>query len=151
MIHGKTNNEDILQELNPSAPWQHAANIKVYIAGKVSGLPLHEVTMKFGTAQKELEALGFEVVNPMQVVHNAHMAHPVADKVSNAPWAWCMRHCLSAMLSCHAVVMLKDWPMSAGASLERYIAMQLSMPVYNTTADAELRRLGSLVASGLYH
>lgn len=108
----KLNNSDILQEVNPSAPWQHAAprTVRVYIAGKVSGLPLHEVTMKFGTAQKELERMGFEVVNPLEVVHQAHLGHPVADRVSDAPWGWCMRHCLHAMMACHAVVMLRCQP-----------------------------------------
>ena len=40
----------------------------IYLAGKVTGLPIHEVTMKFGSKQKQLEAKGYEVINPLELV-----------------------------------------------------------------------------------
>ena len=45
---------------------------KIYIAGKVSGEPIADCTLKFGTAQKEIETLGFEAVNPIAVVNDWH-------------------------------------------------------------------------------
>jgi hypothetical protein len=41
---------------------------KIYIVGKVSGEPLAECTMKFATAQKEIESQGLIAINPLAVV-----------------------------------------------------------------------------------
>jgi hypothetical protein len=41
---------------------------KIYIAGKVTGLPQQEVIIKFAELQVGLESCGYEVINPLEVV-----------------------------------------------------------------------------------
>lgn len=95
---------------------------KIYIAGKVTGEPIAECTMKFGTAQNAIEALGFEAINPLEVVGDW-----------NTPWNEAMKKCISAMIECEAVVLLPDWIDSKGAKLENQIANSFDMPIFNYT------------------
>ena len=89
---------------------------KIYIAGKVTGEPIAECTMKFGTAQKKWEAKGYEVVNPLEVVGSF-----------NVKWKPAMKLCIKALVDCDEVYFLKDWQMSPGAILEHKIAEELDI------------------------
>lgn len=80
--------------------------IKAYICGKVTGLPLTECTMKFGAAQKQLEKVGFKVINPLEVVG------------IQIEWKAAMKLCIAAMLQCHEVYALNNWMNSKGAICE---------------------------------
>lgn len=93
---------------------------KIYIAGKVTGEPIAECTMKFGTAQKAIEALGYEVVNPLEVVGDW-----------TTPWNVAMKKCIAALMGCDAIVLLADWQKSTGATIENNIATQLEIPIFN--------------------
>lgn len=96
---------------------------RVYIAGKVSGTPLAECTMKFGTAQKRLEAEGYEVVNPLEVVtSNSELGF-------KTPWPVAMKLTLAAMMTCDLVYMLEDYRFSRGAMIEHQLAEQILMPI----------------------
>lgn len=92
---------------------------KIYIAGKVTGLPIAETTMKFGEAQKELEARGFEAINPLAVVNDWH-----------ATWEEAMKKCISALVECDAVYLLPCCNNSPGAKLEISIAASLRIPAF---------------------
>ncbi|MBP4139647.1 DUF4406 domain-containing protein [Flavobacterium geliluteum] len=96
---------------------------KIYIAGKVTGEPIAQCTMKFGNAQKQIEALGFEVVNPLALVNDW-----------KAPWHEAMKKCLKALIDCDGVLMLDDWHLSKGAKIELQLAISLGLSVqyYNT-------------------
>lgn len=93
---------------------------KIYIAGKVSGESVAACTMKFGTAQKELESLGFEVVNPLQLVNNW-----------KSTWHDAMKKCIIALIDCDAVVLLPDWEQSIGAKIECQLANGLGITTVN--------------------
>jgi hypothetical protein len=93
---------------------------KIYIAGKVTGEPLQEVTMKFGSAQKKIEELGFEVVNPLEVVGDF-----------KCDWETAMKRCIKALLDCDGMVILPDWKDSTGAKIERQLADDLNIQIYN--------------------
>lgn len=95
---------------------------KLYLAGKVTGLPEAEVEQKFNEAQLVYEKLGFEVFNPHKLVKDAGF--------DNCSWEEIMKFCLIMMLGCDGVVLLHDWRESHGALLERDIALQLRMPLY---------------------
>lgn len=95
---------------------------KIYIAGKVTGLPQDEVVEKFAAMQKELEKLGFEAVNPIEVV-----------KDWNTPWNKAMRVCIKALMDCDAIVLLPDWFSSNGAKIEWDISKQLKIPDFRGT------------------
>lgn len=94
----------------------------VYIAGKVSGLPLIDVTQKFGAAQKLLEAEGFEVINPLTVV---------SEKGDGwkTKWPEAMRLCITELMKADAIYMLPDVKDSKGALIECGIAHNLGMAI----------------------
>ena len=93
---------------------------KIYIAGKVTGEPIAECTMKFGVAQKTIEALGFTAVNPLEVVNDF-----------KATWENAMKKCIKALMDCDAVYMLPDCANSPGAKLETRLASEFNMPLLN--------------------
>lgn len=93
---------------------------KIYIAGKVTGLPIHEVTMKFGSAQKELESKGFVAINPLEVVNDWQ-----------CDWQTAMKKCIKALIECDAIVLLPDWEESKGAKIERQLAENLQIEIFN--------------------
>ena len=41
--------------------------MKIYIAGKITGLPLAEAYSKFETAEIMLQAIGYKTINPMKL------------------------------------------------------------------------------------
>lgn len=95
---------------------------KIYIAGKVTGLPQDEVVEKFAAMQKKIENLGFEAVNPIEIV-----------KDFNTPWNQAMRLCIAALTLCDAIVLLPDWMCSNGAKIEWDISKQLKIPNFRGT------------------
>ena len=92
---------------------------KIYIAGKVSGEPLAECTMKFGTAQKQIESSGFEAINPLALVTD-----------SSTPWETAMKICIKALMDCSAIVALDDWKNSKGANVELVLAKRLGIIIF---------------------
>lgn len=92
---------------------------KIYIAGKVTGEPIAECTMKFGVAQKQLTDLGFEAVNPLEVVGDF-----------KAPWKEAMRKCIEALIYCDGVLLLPDCLDSRGAMIERGLAQSMDIPTF---------------------
>lgn len=99
---------------------------KIYIAGKVTGEPIAECTMKFGAAQKELESMGFEAVNPLAVVGDF-----------KAPWKEAMKKCINALMDCDGVLILYDWSKSKGAKLEILICNKLGIESFNNVDEID--------------
>jgi len=93
--------------------------LKVYIAGKVSGEPLAQCTMKFGAAQKLIESQGHVAFNPLQLVNDFKM-----------PWHMAMRICLASLASCDAIYALPCSLDSSGALIELQIARMLKIPLF---------------------
>jgi len=91
---------------------------RVYIAGKVTGLPFTGVVKKFAQAQSEIEDLGFIAVNPITVVND-----------SGCDWNKAMKLCINALLECDAIIMLPCWRESKGALLEMNIAINFGMEI----------------------
>lgn len=89
----------------------------VYIAGRVTGLPIDEVRRKFQSAEEEIICKGNIAVNPLRFVP------------STASWEVAMRISLSYLLFCDAIYLLPDWRESKGARLEYYTAKQLGLEV----------------------
>jgi hypothetical protein len=93
---------------------------KIYIAGKVTNEPFDKVVAKFKEAELTLTAMGFEAVNPIEVVHNA-----------SEPWDSAMKICIKAMLDCDGMVILPCWSLSRGARIERQLAEDLDITICN--------------------
>lgn len=100
--------------------------MKVYIAGKVSGLDPQTAEAKFENTEKALQLLGFEAVNPLRLVKN-----------SAADWTSAMKMCIAGMMTADAVYIMPDYVYSSGATIERSIALNIGMPLFYTLKDLE--------------
>lgn len=89
----------------------------IYISGKVSGLPMAEVSMKFGKHQKKLLEQGHEPVVPLEL----------CDRGDD--WPTAMRKCIAALCYCDEIHMLHDWQDSPGALLEHTVATKLGIKI----------------------
>lgn len=102
----------------------------VYLSGPMTGLPeLNFPT--FHAAARALRTLGYSVLNPAEF-------KTATDGMTEAEaWRSYMQVDIKALVDCDAIVMLPGWPESRGATLERNIAIGLSMRVMTIT-DAVL-------------
>lgn len=80
--------------------------IKVFISGKVSGMPYLVAYGKFSQADRVLSRMGYKVINPTKICKNK--------------WSWlrCMVVCLWHLLWCDEVMQLDNWEESRGAKIE---------------------------------
>jgi hypothetical protein len=90
--------------------------MKIYIAGKMTGLPDFGFPA-FHEAAAKLRAEGHEVVNPAEIQPD-----------QTAKWADCLRDCLAALVKCDAIALMPNWVDSRGARLEAHVAAELDMP-----------------------
>ncbi|MCM1543676.1 MAG: DUF4406 domain-containing protein [Ruminococcus sp.] len=93
--------------------------MKIYISGRITGLPLSEVRQRFEDAAIMLEDIGFEAVNPLNngLEHKASWKeHIVAD--------------IRMLLDCDAIYMMDNWMESRGAGIEYDIANRLNLDVW---------------------
>lgn len=81
--------------------------MKVYIAGKVSGLSDREVFEKFYKSAEKLKGQGHTVMSPSVLLLNKGFEHSEY-----------MHICFSMIDVCDAVYMQKDWQKSKGAKME---------------------------------
>lgn len=89
----------------------------IYIAGKVTGLPWRDTYLKFTKAQIELEAQGYCVINPMNIVSRS------------ANWNDAMRICISYIPHADEMFLLRDYKDSKGAMFELEIAKFLELEI----------------------
>lgn len=85
--------------------------MKVYVAGKVTGLPKDEIFKKFYESTKTLKKDGHTVMSPAVLALNEGFEH--GDY---------MHICFAMVDVCDAVFMQKDWRQSKGARMERQYA-----------------------------
>ncbi len=95
---------------------------RIYIAGKVTGENRKECIEKFGNAQVELEKQGFIGLNPIQLVGDW-----------NTSWKVAMKICICHLMTADAVLLLEDWELSNGAKIEKQLAQDLNIPIFNNT------------------
>lgn len=91
---------------------------KIYISGKISGLPIDEVRLKFAASEKYLLSLGHEPVNPF-VIHEA----------CNLTWKEFILKDIALLFECDGILLQKDWTDSNGARIEHKIAQVLGMEI----------------------
>ena len=93
--------------------------MKIYISGKITGLPLPEVRQRFADAAALLDAIGFEAVNPL---NNGLEA--------GAGWKEHMTADIRMLLDCDAIYMMDNWIGSKGASIEYDAATRLEKDIW---------------------
>jgi hypothetical protein len=104
---------------------------KIYIAGPMTGIKDWNFPAFFA-AEKELEALGYEVINPAHndgaTVQEA-LESAGSPEAPNNPWRWYMKRDLPHVLSCDMICLLPGWQSSKGASLEVTVAKAIGLPL----------------------
>ena len=91
----------------------------IYIAGPMTGI--RDLNFPaFHAAARALRGAGFDVVNPAEVCPDTGML-----------WPDCMRRDIAVLVRCDAIALMQGWMDSRGARLERHIAVQLGMTVYD--------------------
>lgn len=94
--------------------------LKLYIAGKITGLVYDEALRKFAEAEAHLKRAGHEAVNPMKETPG-----------NDLPWAEYMKRDIPLLLECDGIYLLPDWSESRGACLEEHIARELGMRIFH--------------------
>lgn len=92
---------------------------KAYVSGPMTGMPDLNFPA-FNEASAALRALGWEVVNPVDVNPD-----PGTD------WLTCIVADLEAMRGCTAIALLPGHENSDGAAMEKIAARRLGMKFYN--------------------
>lgn len=90
--------------------------MKVYISGKISGLPIQEAKERFDNAQALLESCGLDPVNPMS-----------KEMPENATWEQHMVKDIELLLRCDAIYLMDNWADSRGAQIEYDIADRMKL------------------------
>lgn len=93
---------------------------KIYIAGKVTGLPEKEVVQKFNRAAQMVREIRLLPINPIEVVNNFRI-----------DWKTAMRQCIAALMSADGVYILKDAKDSKGAQIEIQLCEVLGIPTFS--------------------
>lgn len=91
---------------------------RIYITGKIGGLPRAEVVRKFDNAKLELFIAGFEPISPVDL------------NAENTTWQAAMRTDIAAMMYCDAVLVLPCSEDSPGAAVEMDLAGKLGIPMF---------------------
>lgn len=93
--------------------------MKIYIAGKITGLPKAEYTAKFLQAELALRAAGMKPVNPCNL--------GIPDDM---PSSEALELCKPHFDQCEAVFFLRDWRDSFGAIIEHSWATHQGLKIY---------------------
>ena len=90
--------------------------MKIYISGKISGLPFTEVVKKFADAEARIKKTQNTPINPLK------NGVPVA-----AEWIKHMERDIELLMKCDAILLLPDWHKSHGARIEKAIAEGMNL------------------------
>jgi hypothetical protein len=93
--------------------------MKVFISGKVTGVPREKALEKFKRAEMLLMKNTFDYVNPMELV-------PEGATNSEA-----MALCLSEVCKCDALLLLSDAKFSEGSKIEEMTAKYCGKQIFN--------------------
>lgn len=96
--------------------------MRVYLAGQMSGLPLHNFPA-FHEAAARLRELGHEVVNP------AELDDPDHEALAAIPREVFLRRDGPLLMGCDAIALLPGWWRSIGARWELAVALGIGMTV----------------------
>ena len=91
---------------------------KVYISGKITGLPLADAIGNFQEAEQRLKRAGFKTFNPFNNGLDI-----------DAPYEEHMRADLKALETCDAIYLMDNWTNSKGARAEYEKALELELDI----------------------
>lgn len=106
--------------------------MRIYISGPITGT--EDYNQRFEAVEKNLKSIGFDVVNPLKLVHNHGKTYDEFMKVD-----------IQELLKCDAIYMLDNWIQSKGSSIEYFIARSLGIKVVNDNLNNATRPQKSIV------
>lgn len=97
--------------------------MRIYICGKISGLPFCEADKNFQEAEKIIKERypEAEVVNPIKMCKKIASAYRLSAEVFE-DWNWCMTVDFAELLTCDSIFLINGWQDSEGANIEVAIA-----------------------------
>ena len=98
---------------------------RIYLCGPMTGIKDFNYPA-FNAETKRLRALGYEVVNPAEIV---------TDK--STPWQAAMKKDIAALMTCDSIVFLAGWENSLGANIERRLSRDLG---FNYFREGDITR-----------
>lgn len=123
--------------------------LRVYLAGPMRGYP-NSNREAFLEAGKQLEEMGYEVVNPavLDEIEPPPNETPPIDKGAY-PIHWFMKRDLPQVLACDQTVVLPGWELSEGASIEVSVSLAAGMPVRKFGSWEPIEALTASKAEGM--
>lgn len=100
---------------------------RIYIAGKIGGLPEKVYKRRFANAEHGFKMLMFEVVNPVKLPH-----------LHERTWKAYMKEDLKALKECDTCFMLNNWQDSKGAKVEHWFAARYGKTIIYQPNDREV-------------
>ena len=88
---------------------------KVYISGRVSGLPYEEVKAKFEAAALHLRYENYEPIIPL------------VDGAKDSEWVRLIQRSMDLLSKCDGIYMIDGWNRSFGAQIEYLVATKLGL------------------------
>lgn len=105
--------------------------MKLYIAGRITGLEYEEAESMFMMAETMIEKLGHEPLNPLALV----------DQDPDRTYEDYLLDALEIVLcSAEAMYMLPNWRDSLGARIEHAIAVEKCLPIYYAETGIEVSK-----------
>lgn len=115
--------------------------MKIYISGKISGLPEAEVAFKFKQAERGLTQAGCESVNPFEI-GLPYEAQWLSEGLSDRErWERHMDRDLDLLRDCDAIFLLDNWTSSRGAIIELKEALSHDLPVYGHATEEQITKI----------
>lgn len=109
---------------------------KVYIAGKIKGLPAKNTRLKFINASISVFSKGHTPINPFGFIEEYNKSiiksggMPLSDDDPQQRKE-IMKMCTDLLMGCDYIYLLHDWQESAGATFEKQVADFFNIPIYN--------------------
>ena len=107
----------------------------VYISGPISGrTDNNKQAFKAAASHLRAQFPGIKIINPLVHIQKK-LERQFAAKGKEPQWVDYTRDCIKKMLDADCVFFLSDWAKSDGASIERYIAKRLGIPIADTITE----------------
>lgn len=92
---------------------------KIYIGGKITGLPVNEYRKKFEEARKTVAS----------IYPNAEVIIPTDLCPDDMGWAESMEICIDTLWNCDMICFTPDWKDSHGSLIEKKLAEKLGIKI----------------------
>jgi nucleoside 2-deoxyribosyltransferase len=113
--------------------------MRVYISGRITGLPFQDVQTTFRATAFDLQRKGHEAINPLDIaVEKCADIGACRAEDSGHVWSCWMKADIREMMHCDAVLALGNWQDSRGARIEVGLADSLEIPVYYQDLNNDL-------------